>query len=168
MRSVGIDLAPYVDKGLLVIHSSRPTLNGLEMHLVTIHKMIKVYKPQAVIIDPISNLITTGQIGEVRSMLTRLIDFLKVNGITALFTALTVLWGNHLELTEEGVSSLVDTWITLRDMEGVGERNRGLSILKSGGWPIQTRSASLSLPIRALSCWRCTLVRMGSSPVQPG
>lgn len=133
MQSVGIDLQPYLSNGLLQIQASRPTLNGLEMHLVTIHKIIKEFKPQSVVIDPISNLITTGQMAEVRSMLTRLIDFLKVNGITALFTALTVPRGNHLELTEEGVSSLVDTWITLRDLEGIGERNRGLSILKSRG-----------------------------------
>jgi len=133
MQSVNIDLKPFVDKGLLQIHASRPTVQGLEMHLVAIHKMIKEFKPSAVIVDPISNLITIGQIDEVRSMLTRLIDFLKVNGITALFTALTVPRGNSLELTEEGVSSLVDTWILLRDIEGVGERNRGLSILKSRG-----------------------------------
>jgi len=133
MRSVGIDLQPALDKGLLQIRASRPTLQGLEMHLVAIHKQIKEFKPHAVIVDPISNLITIGQIAEVRSMLTRLIDFLKVQGITALFTALTVPRGNNLELTEEGVSSLVDTWIMLRDIEGIGERNRGISILKSRG-----------------------------------
>jgi circadian clock protein KaiC len=133
MQSVGIDLQPYVDQGLLQIHASRPTVQGLEMHLVAIHKLIKEVKPSTVIVDPISNLITIGQIEEVRSMLTRLIDFLKVSGVTALFTALTVPRGNSLELTEEGVSSLVDTWIMLRDIEGVGERNRGLSILKSRG-----------------------------------
>lgn len=133
MQSVGIDLQPYVDQGLLQIHASRPTVQGLEMHLVAIHKLIKEVKPSTVIVDPISNLITIGQIEEVRSMLTRMIDFLKVSGVTALFTALTVPRGNSLELTEEGVSSLVDTWIMLRDIEGVGERNRGLSILKSRG-----------------------------------
>ncbi len=133
MQSVGIDLQPFMENGLLNIQASRPTLHGLEMHLVKIHKLIRKFKPAAVIIDPISNLITIGQLGEVRSMLTRLIDFLKVNGITALFTSLTVPRGSSLELTEEGVSSLVDTWILLRDMEGIGERNRGLSILKSRG-----------------------------------
>jgi circadian clock protein KaiC len=133
MQSVGIDLQPFVDKGLLHIHASRPTVQGLEMHLVAIHKMIREIKPSTVIVDPISNLITIGQIEEVRSMLTRLIDFLKVSGITALFASLTVPRGNSLEMTEESVSSLVDSWITLRDIEGVGERNRGLSILKSRG-----------------------------------
>jgi circadian clock protein KaiC len=86
-----------------------------------------------VVIDPISNLITVGNVNEVRSMLTRLIDFLKVNSITALFTALISGRGQQQEMTEEGVSSLVDTWISVRDLEGVGERNRGLSILKSRG-----------------------------------
>ena len=88
MRSVGIDLAAVVEQGLLRIEASRPTLNGLERHLVTIHKLVKEFQPHAVVIDPISNLISVGNINEVRSMLTRLIDFLKVNNITALFTAL--------------------------------------------------------------------------------
>jgi circadian clock protein KaiC len=133
MRSVGIDLAQWVDKGLLRIEASRPTLNGLERHLVTIHKLVKEFDPYAVVIDPITNLISVGNIAEVRSMLTRLIDFLKVSNITAVFTALVNTGVGRSEMTEEGVSSLVDTWISVRDLEGVGERNRGLSILKSRG-----------------------------------
>ncbi|GAB3577425.1 KaiC family protein [Hymenobacter daeguensis] len=133
MRSVGIDLAPWVEQGLLRIEASRPTLNGLERHLVTIHKLVKEFDPYAVVIDPITNLISVGNLGEVRSMLTRLIDFLKVNNITALFTALVNTGMGRSEMTEEGVSSLVDTWISVRDLEGIGERNRGLSILKSRG-----------------------------------
>lgn len=133
MRTVGLDLAPHLASGLLRIEASRPTLNGLERHLVVVHKLIGQFQPQAVVIDPISNLISVGSASEVRSMLTRLIDYLKINGITALFTAL--ISGRHglLEMTEEGVSSLVDTWISVRDLEGIGERNRGLSILKSRG-----------------------------------
>lgn len=134
MKSIGIDLKQYVDKGLLQIHSSRPTLYGLEMHLLYLNKLVKEFKPQAVIIDPISNLITIGNVREVGSFLVRLIDLLKVNNITALFTSLTqqnISATN--ELTEESVSSLVDTWITVRDVEGIGERNRGLFILKARG-----------------------------------
>ena len=133
MRVVGIDLQPFLDQGLLRIEASRPTLNGLERHLVTLHQLVRDYQPQAVVIDPISNLVAVGSLTEVRSMLTRMIDFLKISNITALFTAL--LSGRHgqLELTEEGVSSLVDTWISVRDLEGIGERNRGLSILKARG-----------------------------------
>ncbi|MCC2548273.1 circadian clock protein KaiC [Hymenobacter sp. BT175] len=133
MSSVSINLQPHSDAGLLRIEASRPTINGLEQHLVTLHRLVKEFKPDAVVIDPISNLITVGNIAEVRSMLTRLIDFLKVNGITALFTALVSGRGQQQEMTDEGVSSLVDTWISVRDLEGVGERNRGLSILKSRG-----------------------------------
>jgi circadian clock protein KaiC len=133
MLSVGVDLKPYVDQGLLHIEASRPTLNGLERHLVTLHKTIGDYRPQAVIIDPISNLVSVGSLSEVRSMLTRMIDFLKISGVTALFTALISGRHGQMELTEEGVSSLVDTWISVRDLEGVGERNRGLSILKARG-----------------------------------
>jgi len=133
MRSVGLDLAPYQQQGLLYIESSRPTLNGLEKHLVTLHKLIAEQKPAAVVIDPISNLITVGNIAEVRSMLTRLIDFLKVHNVTALFTSLISGRNVQQEMTEEGVSSLVDTWVSVRDLEGIGERNRGISILKARG-----------------------------------
>ncbi|AHJ98332.1 circadian clock protein KaiC [Hymenobacter swuensis] len=133
MRSVGLDLEPYQQQGLLYIESSRPTLNGLEKHLVTLHKLITEQKPAAVVIDPISNLITVGNIAEVRSMLTRLIDFLKVHNVTALFTSLISGRNVQQEMTEEGVSSLVDTWLSVRDLEGIGERNRGISILKSRG-----------------------------------
>ncbi|MCC3154529.1 circadian clock protein KaiC [Hymenobacter sp. BT770] len=133
MKSVSVDLKSHVDAGLLRIEASRPTINGLEQHLVTLHRLVKEFKPDAVIIDPITNLITVGNIAEVRSMLTRLIDFLKVSGITAYFTALVSGRGQQQEMTDEGVSSLVDTWISVRDLEGIGERNRGLSILKSRG-----------------------------------
>lgn len=133
MQSVSLDLAPWVEQGLLRIEAARPTLNGLERHLVTVHKLVREFEPTAVIIDPISNLISVGNINEVRSMLTRLVDFLKVNGITALFTALITGSNRQMEMMEEGVSALVDTWISVRDLEGVGERNRGLSILKSRG-----------------------------------
>lgn len=133
MRTVGLDLQPFIEQGLLHIEASRPTLNGLERHLVMLHRHINEFKPQAVIIDPISNLISVGSFSDVRSMLTRMIDFLKVNGITALFTALISVRNGQAEMAEEGVSSLVDNWISVRDLEGIGERNRGLSILKARG-----------------------------------
>jgi circadian clock protein KaiC len=132
MRSIGMDLQRCVDEGLLKFHASRPTLNGLEMHLVTIHKIIRDFKPQAVVLDPITNLITVGSVGEVKSMLTRLIDFLQAEQITVLFTALSM---NTIvnEQTDEGVSSLVDAWLLVRDIESNGERNRGLYVMKSRG-----------------------------------
>ncbi|WP_246289659.1 circadian clock protein KaiC [Hymenobacter terrestris] len=133
MATVGIDLQPFVESGQLRIEASRPTLNGLERHLVTIHRLIGQFKPQTVIIDPISNLVSVGSHSEVSSMLTRLVDFLKVQGINALFTALVSGNRAQQEMTDEGISSLVDTWIHVRDLEGVGERNRGISILKARG-----------------------------------
>lgn len=134
MRSIDLDLEQHVKKGYLQIHSSRPSLNGLELHLLTLRKLIKDFKPTTIIIDPISNLINVGSEFEVRSMLVRLIDMLKLNNITAMFTSLSKKSeNNHQDLAEESVSSLIDTWITVRDMEGIGERNRGIFIIKSRG-----------------------------------
>lgn len=134
MKSIGIDLGKHIDDGTLQIHSSRPSLNGLELHLLTLRKLIREFKPTTIIIDPISNLISVGSEHEVRSMLVRLIDMLKANNITALFTSLNKQTDNFRpDLAEESVSSLVDTWITVRDMEGIGERNRGIFIVKARG-----------------------------------
>lgn len=134
MKSIGIDLDKHIKKGTLQIHSSRPSLNGLELHLLTLRKLIKEFQPTTIIIDPISNLITVGSREEVRSMLVRLIDMLKANNITVLFTSLNKQTDNLKPyLAEESVSSMVDTWITVRDMEGIGERNRGVFIVKARG-----------------------------------
>lgn len=134
MKSINVNLQKHIDNGTLQIHSSRPSLNGLELHLLTLRKLIKEFKPTTIIIDPISNLITVGSEHEVRSMLVRLIDMLKANNITALFTSLNKQTDNFRpDLAEESVSSLVDTWITVRDMEGIGERNRGIFIVKARG-----------------------------------
>lgn len=132
MQSVNLDLESHVKKGRLLIHAERPTLFGLEMHLVAIHKMIKEFKPDILVMDPITNLIRVGKISEVKNMLMRLIDFLKVEGVTAMLTAL-IEPGDNEAMTDYGVSSLIDTWILLRDLEIDGERNRGIYILKSRG-----------------------------------
>jgi circadian clock protein KaiC len=132
MRSIGIDLEPWTEQGLLDIYAVRPTIYGLEMHLVKMYKLINEFKPKVVIIDPVTNLIAIGSDTEVKSMLSRLIDFLKANQVTALFTNLSNAAGSF-ESTEFGVSSLMDTWLLLRDIEIGGERNRGLYILKSRG-----------------------------------
>ncbi len=132
MQSIGMDFNKYVKAGLLSFQAARPTMYGLEMHLVVLHKLIKEFKPSCVIIDPITNLITVGSTSEIQSILTRLIDFLQTQQISAVFTALTP--NNILkEQTDEVISSLVDTWIQVRDIEMNGERNRALYIMKSRG-----------------------------------
>jgi circadian clock protein KaiC len=131
LRSVGIDLQPWLDNGLLHVHATRPTIFGLEMHLVSMNKLVRDFKPSVVIMDPISNMVSIGNTAEVKSTLMRFIDSLKMEGITALFTCL--IFGQHQDLTDTGVSSLMDTWLTVRDIESNGERNRGLYVIKSRG-----------------------------------
>jgi circadian clock protein KaiC len=132
MRSIGIDLRRWLDKGLLQIRAARPSSHGLEMHLVSIHKLVREVRPQVIVIDPISNLISAGTLGEASTMLVRLIDFFKASGITAMFTNLTS-GGINLEQTDVAVSSLIDSWLVLRDLELNGERNRTIAIIKSRG-----------------------------------
>jgi circadian clock protein KaiC len=136
MRSVGIHLEPWVKKGLLQIHSSRPTMHGLEQHLVMIHDMVRAFRPSFVVVDPISNLTLDRGGAEVWPTLMRLIDFLKHQQITSLFVSLTSADGGATpEDSQLGVSSLMDTWLLLRNVEFNGERNRTLYVLKSRGMP---------------------------------
>jgi len=132
MRSIGLDLAPWLEQGLLRLHARRPTAYGLETHLATLHKLATEFKPHMVILDPITNFLKAGTHVEAEGMLMRLIDFLKAQEITALFTSLTVGSGVQEE-TEVGISSLTDTWLLLRDIELGGERNRAMYVLKSRG-----------------------------------
>jgi len=132
MRSVGLDLAPWLKKGLLRFHATRPTAYGLEMHLAALHKLVKDFQPRVVIVDPITNFLKAGTQAEAETMLMRLIDFLKAQQITALFTSLTH-GGGALEQSQAGISSLIDTWLLMRDIELGGERNRGMYVLKSRG-----------------------------------
>jgi circadian clock protein KaiC len=130
MKSIGLNLEPWVKKGLLQFHASRPSLCGLEMHLLTIYDAVKKFKPRVVVMDPVTNLISVGTEIEVRSMLTRLIDFFKTEQVTALFPSLT---NGESSQSEVAISSLMDVSILLRNIESAGERNRGLYILKSRG-----------------------------------
>jgi circadian clock protein KaiC len=137
MRSINVDLAPWVKKGLLQIHSSRPTLYGLEQHLVMMHDIVRAFRPTVVAVDPISNLTMAYDESEVKPTLMRLIDFLKKQQITAVFTSLTSGEGEDaasaLEQSQLGVSSLMDTWLLLRNVEFSGERNRTIFVRKSRG-----------------------------------
>ncbi|HEY8733120.1 MAG TPA: circadian clock protein KaiC [Puia sp.] len=134
MLSVGMNLKPFIKSKLLFIHASRPSLQGLEMHLLILHKLIKQLNPKTVIIDPISSLITVGNTSEVRAMLVRLMDLLKVNQINALFTSLThPQTKDFYDLTVDAVSSLADTWINVSNEDKSGVRARNFSIIKSRG-----------------------------------
>jgi circadian clock protein KaiC len=132
MRSIGIDLGPWLEKGLLQFLATRPTLYGLENHLTTCIKLINKFKPTVVVLDPINSFMAGENQSEVKSMLLRLVDFLKMNRITAFCTSLTS-GDDNLESTDVYISSLMDTWLLLRDIEIGGERNRGLYVLKSRG-----------------------------------
>ena len=131
--SIGLNLQQWVDKGLLQYYPTRPSLYGLEMHLAMMHKLIVKHNPKVVVIDPISSFMATGVEQDVKSMLTRLIDFCKSRQITTVFTDLSTSDSPSLERTKEGISSLIDTWLLLRDIELDGERNRLVYVLKSRG-----------------------------------
>jgi len=144
MRSIGIDLAPHVKKGLLQFHVGRPTLYGLEMHLVTMYDLINEYKPQIVVLDPITDFFAIGSKTEVKAAITRIIDFLKTSQITALFTSYTSEEDTP-DQTIVGVSSLIDAWISLRNLESNGERHRGLFVLKARGMAHSNQIRSFEL-----------------------
>jgi circadian clock protein KaiC len=132
MRSVGIDLQPWVARGLLQFHASRPSMYGLEMHLSQMRRLIDRFRPSVVVADPVSSLLAVATEVDVQATMTRLVDYLKAEGITALMTSLTH-GKTESERTDIAVSSIVDTWLLLVTLESSGERNRGLYVLKSRG-----------------------------------
>ena len=132
MRSIGLNLEQWTKKNLLQFHSSRATFYGLEMHLAIIHKIVQEFQPKVVVIDPIGSLIQAGNRRDAHTMLIRLIDFLKQRQVTAFLTNLTS-GGDALEKTDVEISSIVDSWLFMRDIELDGERNRALYVLKSRG-----------------------------------
>jgi circadian clock protein KaiC len=130
MRSIGLDLAPWLKKNLLRVEATRPTAYGLEAHLATFHKLVSDFQPRVVIVDPITTFTNAGTAAQAESMMMRLIDFLKGEQITAVLTSLTRA---NPEQTQAYISSVIDTWLLLLDIELGGERNRGMYILKSRG-----------------------------------
>jgi circadian clock protein KaiC len=134
MRAAGIDISQWVSKGLLQFHADRPNRHGLETHLLAIHHAVEVFEPDVVVMDPITNLLAVGTSIDVRSMLTRIIDFLKMRGITALFTSLTTS-ERSLEQTETLISSLMDAWILVAAALQGRQRQRQVYVLKSRGMP---------------------------------
>ena len=133
MRSLGIDLQKWRDKGLLAIHATRSSLYGIEMHLLQMNKEIDSFKPRLVVLDPISSLTSAGSDRDVKSMLVRLFDSLKMRQITGFVTYLSA--AARMVGTEAGISSLIDTWLELRDIEMHGERTRSMYVIKSRGMP---------------------------------
>ena len=135
MASIGLDLGQWERRGLLRIDASRPTLHGLEQHLVHMYDLVRDLNPSVVVVDPISNLTMERDDRSLKATLMRLIDFLKQKGVTAVFTALTSDLANDVADSQVGVSSLMDTWILLSNMAANGERTRTLQVLKSRGMP---------------------------------
>lgn len=146
---IGINLRPYVKSKKLIIHSSHPSLQGLEMHLISLHRLIDQFQPKTVIVDPISSLVTVGPTSEVRSMLIRLLDRFKVLGINGLFTSLSLKNAEKLDPAADAVSSLADTWINLSNDEVKGRRERNLLIIKSRGMG------------HSIDCWRFNITGKG-------
>jgi circadian clock protein KaiC len=144
MSSIGIDLAPHVKKGLLRFHATRPSVYGLEMHLVTIHDMVREFQPAMVVMDPITDFAVVGSDVEIRSAVTRIVDFLKLNQITGIFTSI-LAEEESADRSIVGISSMIDTWISLRNIENNGERHRGLFILKARGMSHSSQIRSLHL-----------------------
>lgn len=147
--SIGLDLAHWIERGELQFQATRPTLAGLETHLTLIHRGVERFRPSVVILDPINSFISGGNQLEVKAMLTRLIDFLKRQGITGLFTNLTTA-GESLERTDSAISSLIDTWLLLRAIDTGGERNRALSILKSRGMAHSNQTREFLITARGI------------------
>jgi circadian clock protein KaiC len=149
MRSIGLRLEPWVKRGSLRFHSARPTLYGLEMHLATMYKEIETFQPSVVVLDPMTSLLVAGSESETKAMVTRLIDFLKSQEISSLFTSLTHA-GNPLQQSEIAISSLMDSWMLLQDIEGNGERNRVLYVLKARGMAHSNQSREFLISRRGI------------------
>jgi len=131
MRSIGIDLEPWVTAGLLQFHADRPSRYGLETHLATMQNVVTAFRPTVTVIDPVTNLMTVGTSADVQAMLTRIIDHLKTENVTAMLASLTP--GQYAVERMENISSLMDTWIILANEEVGGRHRRGLYVLKSRG-----------------------------------
>jgi circadian clock protein KaiC len=158
MLSVGINLAPHVKKGLLQVHVARPSQYGLERHLVTIYNVINKSRPSVVILDPITDFATTGNAAEIKATVTRIIDFLKSNNVTGLFVSV-ISGEKSVDQSVVGVSSLIDAWISLRNLESNGERHRGLFVLKSRGMAHSNQIRSFELTDNGIKISEMDLAR---------
>jgi len=165
MRSIGIDLEPWVANGLLKFHADRPSRYGLETHLVTMHKAVADFAPTVTVLDPVTNLMTVGTYSDVQAMLTRMIDYLKTENITALLTSLTP-GKTDIERTETTISSLMDTWLLLANGEVDGAHRRGLYVLKSRGMAHSNEVREFALTDRGLQVLDAPSAVSGTLAVQ--
>jgi circadian clock protein KaiC len=149
MRSIGIDLQPWVDRGLLHFQADRPSRSGLESHLASMYQHVRDFHPSVTIVDAVTNLLSIGSQNDVHAMLMRVIDYLKMSGVTGLFSSLTP-GKNESEETEAGISSLMDTWIVMTIDEIERERRRAIRILKSRGMAHSNRVHEFALTSRGL------------------
>jgi len=164
MGSIGLDLGPWVKKGLLRYHAARSSMYGLEMHLATFHKLVLDFQPRVFIFDPINSMGTQNNHPDASGTLTRLIDFLKMQGITTMLTSMTSA-GDVLEKSDANISSLVDTWLLLRNIELDGERNRAMYVLKSRGMSHSNQLREFVLTARGIEL---TDVYLGAEGVLTG
>jgi circadian clock protein KaiC len=148
LRSIGIDLGRWIKKGLLHVEAARPSAFGLEMHLVRMHHLMGRIQPTVVVLDPISGLVPGGSHHDVTSVVLRIVDTMKSRGITALFTSLAE--NDDMQSTQFNISSLVDTWLLLRNIEVSGERNRVLYVLKSRGMAHSNQIREFTLTSRGV------------------
>jgi circadian clock protein KaiC len=167
MRSIGIDLEPWVAAGLLQFHADRPSRYGLETHLVTMHQVVADFKPTVTVIDPVTNQMTVGTFTDVQAMLTRMIDHLKTANITAMLTSL-MPGHTDIERTETTISSLMDTWIVLAN-DTVGDRHRrGLYVLKSRGMAHSNEMCEFVMTNRGISLRHPVAAPHGADESQDG
>jgi circadian clock protein KaiC len=150
MKSIGIDLEAWLQRGLLTIEAFRPSHRGLEEHLVALADRTEAIEPTCVIMDPITDFISVGDVLEIKSMLTRILDFLKHRGITMLMTALTP-GSSDQDQTEMRLSSLSDTWIAVNRAGAGASRLSGLQVVKSRGMQHSQEVRRLVMSSRGLS-----------------
>ena len=162
MRSIGFHLSPLVDSGILTFYYSRPTLQNLELHFIAITKIIAEIKPAVVILDPITNLMTEGPNSDIRSMLTRFVDFLKTQQITVLFTAAITVGSIERNPSDEGISSMVDTWIMVQDIEVDSNRTRSLCVMKSRGMVHSSEVKRFSISSKGITLFPIVQSEIGS------
>ena len=162
MQSIGIHLEQLIKSGLLTFYYSRPTLQNLELHFLAIKKIIYEIKPSVVILDPITNLMTEGPNSDIRSMLTRFVDFLKTQHITVMFTAAITVGSIERNPSDEGISSMVDTWMMVQDIEVDAERTRSLCVMKSRGMVHSNEVRKFKITSKGISLSPINSIKNGS------